>query len=94
MGTEIAFLPAKQKQEAADIPSCVCSHQPSRPATLEYLHSLVVKSALSYCCQEPAHHCQAAKRVDVIVTLCVQCQLIWTLSVLNIPLDPSLNSSL
>ncbi len=33
-------------------------------------------------------------KVDVIVTICVQRQLTWTLSVLNVSLDPSLNPAL
>ena len=92
---EIAFLPAKEKQEVADILSCVCSHQPLPESTSNSwnLHSLVAKSALNYCCQEPAHHCQAAKswcHRHLVCSVPAHLDLVST----ELPLDPSLNSSL
>ena len=61
----------------------------------------VIAQVINHYCQESTHYCQASTtdhiqspKVDVIITLCVQHQLFWTLSVLNIPLNPSHNSSL
>ena len=91
-------------QQTALVVSIPISLYLSRPATLESLHSLVaeslperwtiaVKNPLTIVKLRVQHTCNSPS-VDVIVTLCVQRQLTWTLSVLNVSLDPSLNPSL
>ncbi len=87
-------------QEPADSPIVVSipiSFYLSRQATPEPLHSLVAESlperwTLTMVKLRVQH--SDFPKVDVIVTLCVQSQLTWTLSVLNVSLDPSLNPAL
>ncbi len=101
-GQKLLFYRKKSKnQQTALVVSIPISLYLSRQTTPESLHSLVaeslpeqwtiaVKNPLTIVKLRVQHTCDSPK-VDVIITLCVQHQLTWTLSVLNVSLDPSLN---